>query len=87
MNCTHNPKKKNQVGEFVLEVDSGELSILSMGSVYLAHALKTGLSIPIFGKFPNDMDRESRCEMRTLANHVVVEIEILSDSILNNERR
>ena len=58
-----------------------------MGSVYLAHALKTGLSIPIFGKFPNDMDRERRCEMRTLANHVVIELEILSDSVLDNKRR
>ena len=87
MECRHYPRKKNQVGEFVLEVDCSELSILSMGSAYLAYALKTGLSIPIFGKFPNDMDRERRCEMRMLANHVVIELEILSDSILNNERR
>ena len=85
MECKHNPEKKNKTGEFVLEVDFSELSILSMGSTYLAHALKTGLSIPIFGKFPNDMDRESRCEMRTLANHVVVELEILTNSVLNDE--
>jgi hypothetical protein len=86
MQCKRISEKKNQAGEFVIEVDFSELSILSMGTAFLTYSLESGLSIPMFGKFPNDMDEESRQEMKEVADQVMEELDILQNSVLDDEK-
>lgn len=83
MECKHNPEKKNQAGEFVLEVDFSELSILAMGSENIIRALERG---PKAGDFTNGMDKESMDEMREVAEQITEKLDTLQDNAVSKDK-
>jgi hypothetical protein len=83
MQCKQILEKKNKEGEFVIEANWEELSILHLGSWEIVRGLEKG---PTVGTFTNGMDEDNIREMKEVADHVVSELDKLSDSILDNEK-
>ncbi len=85
MNCTRYPRKKNQVGEFILEIDFCELGILATGAEHVARDLEEMAGRT--GDLPNGVDKESLEERREMSNQILKDLSALADAsaMIDNE--